>query len=356
MQFSRRNFLKMSALAAGTLAAPRAWAQGDEGPVNWLSWGVYDVPEVIESFQQSSKLKVNVINFEDNSTGFLKVKQDRSAYDVVMADGFWPRLYHEADLVQPLDLSAFSSAEELMPAMRTYQPWSVNGGLLQYPNAWSAEPIMYRKSAVKPFTSAWDVWSSEFKNRVVMYDSPTSIIPAIATWLGYDFKSMTAEQLDTVKKRLIELKPNIRTFAKSSGEVAQALAAGAGDIGFSASQSLIFRIKDAGGGEWGNIFPKEGVVGWVDGNMLVKDAAHEAAARKWINHHGGYESQVAQARVTKYATTNEKAVQFLKNSGQEELVANAQMDRWELLESMLLLAPPDNLEDWLNAWNEFKAA
>src|SRR3546814_4748510 len=78
MNFSRRNVLKMSAVAAGILIAPRAWAQGDEGPVNWLSWGVYDVPEVIESFQQSSKLKVNVINFEDNSTGFLKVKQDRS--------------------------------------------------------------------------------------------------------------------------------------------------------------------------------------------------------------------------------------------------------------------------------------
>src|SRR3546814_21028126 len=169
MNFSRRNVLKMSAVAAGILIAPRAWAQGDEGPVNWLSWGVYDVPEVIESFQQSSKLKVNVINFEDNSTGFLKVKQDRSAYDVVMADGFLPRLYHEADLVQPLDLSTFSSAEELVPAMRNYQPWSVDGGLLQYPNAWSAEPSMYRKSEGQTFTSAWDVWNSEFTNRVVMY-------------------------------------------------------------------------------------------------------------------------------------------------------------------------------------------
>ena len=189
-----------------------------------------------------------------------------------------------------------------------------------------------------------------------MYDSPTSIIPAVATWLGYEATTMTDEQLGEVKKRLIDLKPNIKAFAKSSGELAQVLAAGAGDVAFSTGQALVLRIKDAGGEDWGNVFPAEGVCGWVDGNMLIKNAQHEAAAREWMNYHGSPESQAAQAMVIRYPTTNEKAIQLLKDQGQGELVANAQMDRWDLLESMVLLAPPDNLEAWLSVWNEFKAA
>lgn len=359
MGMNRRDFVKLSALAVGAGAIPQAYASSGavlEGPVNWLSWGVYDVPAVVNGFEQAKGAKINVINFEDNSSGFLKVKQNIAAYDVGMADGFWPQLYYQANLIEPLDLSTFSSAQTLVPAFKHYKPWEAAGGILQYPNCWSAEPIIYRKSAVKEFKSAWDAWDPQFKKKIVMYDSATSIIPAIATWLGYDATTMTDEQLGEVKKRLIDLKPNIISFAKSSGELAQALAAGAGDVAFSSSQALVLRIKEAGGGDWGNIFPEEGVCGWVDGNMLIKGAQHEAAAREWINYHGSPENQAIQSTVCRYPTTNERAIQLLKDQGQGELVEAAQMDRFDLLENMVLLAPPENLESWLSVWNEFKAS
>ena len=72
--------------------------------MNWLSWSVYQLPELMKDFTAKTKIQINPINFEDDSEGYLKVKQGGGKqFDISMSDGFWPVQYNKAGLIEGLD-------------------------------------------------------------------------------------------------------------------------------------------------------------------------------------------------------------------------------------------------------------
>lgn len=329
------------------------------GPVNWLSFGSYHIPTIMNGFRDKYRASVNAIDVEDDSTAFLKLKQGGGGtYDVGQVDGFWPQICYKNHLIEPLDMSQLASTQTLAPQFKKFKPWLTSDGrMMQFPNAWSVEPIVARKGVVPTFSSAWDLWDKKFRGRVIQMDRPEETIGAIAIWLGYPKPfDLTDDQLGEVKKRLMALKPNIKTFTASSGDFSKLLAAGEGDLGLATSVGVVLRIKTAGGGDFSLIVPKEGTVGWVDGNMLIAGAAHRAAALKWIDYYGSTDTQVAQALAVKYPSANEKAVQWLKDNGHEDWVSAMGMENWDVVDTMVELAPPSDDQKWLNVWNEFKAA
>ncbi len=359
---SRRQFLRGTAALAGGVAgagaaARRAVAQG-KGPVNWLSWSVYQLPELMKGFSAKTGIAVNPINFEDDSEGYLKVKQGGGKlFDISMSDGFWPVQYNKAGLIEGLDFDAMSSGKTLAPALKALKIWKLPGGkMMQFPNQWSAEPIVYRKGTVPAFTS-WEVlWDKKYKGRIIQMDRPSEYIAAVALYLGFKEPfNLSDDQLQQVKKKLMEQRPLIKTFTAASSDFVKAMAAGEGDLGFCPSPGICYRIKEAGGGDFGFVFPKEGTTGWVDGNMLVKGAAHRDAALQWINYFGSPESQAALAMKSKYPVNSEGAIKILEQKGQSALVEAVGMKNWDAIAKMTMLDAPTNIEKWTQVWNEYKA-
>ena len=103
------------------------------------------------------------------------------------------------------------------------------------------------------------------------------------------------------------------------------------------------------------MFPKEGTTGWVDGNMLVKGAAHRDAALRWIDAFGSPESQAALAMKSKYPVNSELAIKLLEQKGQSALVSAVGMKNWDAIGKMTMLDAPQNIEKWTQVWNEYKA-
>jgi spermidine/putrescine-binding protein len=93
----------------------------------------------------------------------------------------------------------------------------------------------------------------------------------------------------------------------------------------------------------------------VDGNMLVKGAAHRDAAIQWINSFGSPESQAALAMKSKYPVNSEQAIKLLEQKGQSALVAAVGMKNWDAIGKMTMLDAPTNIEKWTQVWNEYKA-
>ena len=151
-----------------------------------------------------------------------------------------------------------------------------------------------------------------YKGRIIQMDRPSEYIAAVAIYLGFKEPfNLTDDQLQQVKKKLMEQRPLIKTFTAASSDFVKAMASGEGDLGFCPSPGVCYRIKDAGGADFGFVFPKEGTTGWVDGNMLVKGAAHRDAAIQWINSFGSPESQAALAMKSKYPVNSEQVAWFL---------------------------------------------
>jgi spermidine/putrescine-binding protein len=362
---SRRELLRRGMVMGGAATAVHfgvlpGMAQAQPaltGPVNWLSFGPYHIPKVMEGFKQKYNVTVTPIDFEDDSEGFLKVKQSRAQYDVSESDGFWPQIYYKNHLIEPLDMTQFSSTKTIASVFRKFKPWlTPDGHMLQFPGMWSVEPIVYRKGVVKPFTSAWDLWDPKFKGRIIQMDRPSEFIPAVAIWLGYkDPFNLTAQQLGEVRKKLLALKPSVKTFTASSADFCKAMAGGEGDVGFTTSPGNVLRIKTMGGADFAFLVPKEGTTAWVDGDMLIANARHRAAALKWIDYRGGPESQYQAALAIKFPTCNEEAVKMLKNTGHSDWVQAMGMNRFDLIENTVQLTPPADIAAWTKVWNEFKA-
>jgi len=330
------------------------------GPVNWLSWSVYQLPDIMKGYNDKSGIQVNPINFEDDSEGYLKIKNGGGGknFDISMSDGFWPVQYFKDKLIEPLDFNAMSSGKTLNEKLRTLKAWQTpDGRMMQFPNMWSAEPIIYRKGAVTQFDNFEVLWDPKYKGRIIQMDRPSEYIAMVAIWLGFKepFK-LTDDQLEQVKKKLMEQRPLIKTFTAASSDFVKAMAAGEGDLGYGTSPAMVYRIKLAGGGDdFGFVYPKAGTTGWVDGNMLVADAAHHDAAIDWINYFGSPESQAAITAKTGYPPNSDKAVELLEKSGHADQVEAVGMKNWGAIDNMVMLDAPDNIDKWTAVWNEFKA-
>ena len=360
---SRRDFVRgMGLLAGGVVAATasRSWAGQAKahGPVNWMSWSVYQLPEVMKGFNEKHGISVNPIDFEDDSEGYLKIKTSGGKQiDVGQANGFWPVQYHKAGLIEGINFDALASGKTLAPAMKNLKMWKLpDGKMLQFPNQWSVEPIVYRKGVVPAFDTWQVLWDKKYKGRIIQMDRPSEYMPALALWMGFkDPFNLTDAQLQQLKSRLMEQRPLIKAFTSASSDFVKAMASDEGDLGFCPSPGIAYRIKEAGGADFGYVVPKQGTVGWVDGNMLVKGASHREAALLWIDYFGAPETQAALAIKTKYPVSSDVAVKLLEQKGQSALVEAAGMKDWGAVEKMTMLRPPSNIEKWTQIWNEYKA-
>lgn len=355
---SRREFLRRStAVAAGSMIATSLGgflpAHAQSRSLNWLTFSIYEVPEVLGGFQPAIK----PVAFDDFPAMYLKLKQGGlGTYDVAIGDSYWPRQMLQEELIKPFDISSLTSASGLAPQFKNFDLWTSDKGQLLFPNMWGVQPIVYRKDAVPSFDS-WEVlWDKKFAGRILMMDQPSSFIPCVAMYLGFpDPFELSDDQLAQVKKKLMEHRPYVKSFFGTSADFVTAMALGEGDLGFSTSPGVVKRVKTANGPECGYTIPKEGTVGWADGNMLIPQSSSEQDALRWINYFGSPEVQAKLAMKISCATANEAAVKLLEDNGHADLVASLGNKDWDVLQRLKLLRMPKNMDQWLAVWNEYKA-
>ncbi len=119
---SRRKLLK-----TGVAGAAAAFTMKSTGPfirnakaatleLRWLGWEHYNVKELTAAFEKKFDVKVSAGFFDGNSEAYNKLRAGgTSDFDLVMADGFWPRLYGKQGLTQPVDYSKLSNMEHVFP-------------------------------------------------------------------------------------------------------------------------------------------------------------------------------------------------------------------------------------------------
>lgn len=120
--FSRRCVLRSAAAAA---VAGFTWkatgpfirdAQAATLELSWLGWEEYNVKSFTAEFEKMYKVKVNAGFFDGNSEAYNKLRGGGTQdFDLVMADGFWPRLYAKQGLVQPIDYEKIPNIKNVFP-------------------------------------------------------------------------------------------------------------------------------------------------------------------------------------------------------------------------------------------------
>ena len=143
---SRRKVLKGAAAAA---AVGLTWksmgpfvrdAKAATLELRWLGWEHYNVKSLTAEFEKRHGVKISAGFFDGNSEAWNKLRAGGTQdFDLVMADGFWPRLYAKQGLVQPVDYSKFDLSnvfDDFLPPNFTLLREEGGDNMIAAPNCW----------------------------------------------------------------------------------------------------------------------------------------------------------------------------------------------------------------------------
>jgi len=295
---SRRAFVGRSAGVAlavsglsDFLVSRSAAGQTGSGTVVVMAWENYVHPEIQKRFHAATGITIRGIPADSDQDMFTKLKAGGGEqYDIVFANaGFCP-FYHDAGLIEPLDLNQIPAAKNLWPIFRTNTDFpyvlAPNQTLL-YPSMWASFGIVWNveQFEVPPPYSWKSLWEAP-EGKVILQGAGDDFLALAGLALGVprsEIYSMTGSTLKEAADHLRQLKP-FQISNSSDLVTADAIRTGKAVVGQATSLGLAYRINEKAGKHAADIkLPKEGALGWVDGPQLVKGAKNRDNALKFID-------------------------------------------------------------------------
>jgi spermidine/putrescine-binding protein len=323
---SRRRFLQATgavgaAVSLGGIAAAcniGGAAQG--GTFNWMTWGDHYIDEQLKAIETSDKIVANISELAGNAEGYAKLKEVKGQLDMISGDALWvPNAYHKDGLIQPFDINDLKVSSQLYPFARAFEIWTTPEGYLGYPFGWSPISIYYNPKFVDPAPDSWAVLlDPKYKGRVVIENQPEEIVAYMGKAAGFeDVYNMTDDQLATVKGLLEQLKPNVLRFAQQATDSVNAMTSEEAYL-ITGNLGNEDRVKDAGGPEIKGFIPKEGTVGWMDAEMIVKGGANTSLLFPFLEKNEQAENIAANFITHGRPLFNEQAYKVLVDQGEKD--------------------------------------
>src|SRR5713101_2559715 len=200
-----------------TLALASTACKKKEESLSLLVWEGYADPSFVQAFEESHHCKVSTSYMGSSDELVAKLRGGSAAnYDVISPSSDVAASIAHTGLAAPLDLSRLPAYSQLSARLRDLPLVKANGQVYGVPLMWGPDPLLYDTTAFAKPPDSWTVfWEPKYKGKLSVWDDLSTVYMA-AQVLGYDkpdpsqLYNLTDEQLATVRKKLIELKPNIR--------------------------------------------------------------------------------------------------------------------------------------------------
>ena len=356
-RLSRGDLLKAG--AAGTLGlylargAKAGTFELESTTLNWLTWSDHYANDQLAAVNKAIGIQGRPQLFSDNADAYLKIKQTGSQFDIVSADGLWVPKYVASGLTVPIDLADFPVSKQLYSIARDFPFWKAGNKYMAYPFSWSTVQIYYNPKYVKTKPDSWHaLLDKKYAGKISLENIPTDMMAIAGRATGAKKPYlMTKPQIARAKAWLQAFKPNVLKLASQNNEVVRALADGSAWIGIT-NLGTDDRVKAAGGPVVKPAYPKEGTIGFIDSESMVKKSQHQDVYAKFIN-------TVEQAPwIAKNFLTNgrplfnEKAYKILVNTGHGARARRLLYNRPDLALKMTIKGPAKNEQAYIDAFNE----
>src|SRR5207244_11733289 len=150
--------------------------------------------------------------------------------------------------------------------------------------SWSTVQIYYNPKFVKTVPDSWHaILDPKYKGKISLENIPTDMMAIAGKATGAkEPYSMTTAQIADAKAFLKQFKPNVLKLASQNNEVVRALEDESACIGIT-NVGTDDRVKDAGGPVVKPAYPKEGTIGFIDSEQIVKASKNKDSFEKFIN-------------------------------------------------------------------------
>lgn len=313
---------------AGTSADSKERFKGQT--LNLLTWEGYGDPKIIKQFEEEYGVTVNSTYFGSGDELIAKLKSGGgNSYDIISPSGDVAGMLVQSDMVEPIDtarLTHFNDVEKKLQLPDVVKDGKVYG----VPFVWGPDYLIYDADVVKEEPKSWNVFfDPKYKGKVALYDDISNIY-MMGQLQGLDktdqsaLYNMTEEQLQTAKKKLLELKPQIRKYWTAGGELNDLFANR--EVVLAVGWPLTVKeVNDKGRNlKWA--IPQEGATGWIDRLMIVKGSKNRELAELYLDFAMSPKAQAHTAEVTNYGVANPKAAQFMSDELKEITYVN-EMDK-----------------------------
>lgn len=355
-----RKKMKRHALLWGCLALALACGacKQKQETLSLLVWEGYADPSFVRAFELAHHCKVVAAYMGSSDELVAKLRGGGGAnYDVISPSSDVASAIVRAGLAAPLDLSQIPSYRQLSPKLRDSPLVKASGQTYGVPFVWGPNPLLYSTAAFAEPPQSWSIlWDARYKGKISLWDELSSVYMA-AQVLGYDqpdpsqLYNLTDTQLEAVKKKLIELKPNIRKYWSTGGELTnlfqnhEIIASMGWPLMTSQLHKLNFPI--------GETIPRENTTGWIDHLMITAASAHKDLAQEFLEYMIQPRTQKLVADVTHYTPANPATAQLLT----AEEIKSLRLDNPdEYMKRIYFWQDVPRRAKYTEIWNEVKNA
>ena len=275
--------------------------------LNLYAWSEYVPQELLDAFAKEYKVKVNYDTYASNEELLAKLQAGKTNYDVIIPSDYTVAIMIAQKMLEPIDLDHtpnFVNVDDPFKSL-PFDP----GNKYSVPYQWGSVGIAVNTAKVsKPITKYADLWDPAFKGKLVVLDDEREIIGMALLVLGYDKNSTDPAQLEAAKKKLIELKPNIKLFDSDSPKTALLSGEVVAGVVWNGEAALAHQENS----KIAYVLPEEGMGLWYDNLAIPKGAPHKDAATAFINFVLRPEMSILVTQFFPYSSVNKVALELLK--------------------------------------------
>lgn len=293
----------------GLLSVKLSADKGSSGIHNQLTiynWGDYIDEGLLHKFEKKTGYKVNYVTFESNEAMYTKIKQGGTTYDIAIPSEYMIDKMRSEKLLNPLDASKIKGLSNLDPKFLN-QPFDPNNHY-SVPYFWGTLGIVYNDKLVKTPPTHWqDLWSSDYRDNLMLIDGAREVIGMALNEQGYSLNATDMGQLNKAYDRLKQLTPNIKAIVADEikqymiNNEAAAAVTFSGEAAEMVSQNKHLHY----------VVPSEGSNLWFDNIVIPKTAKNFSAAYAFINFMLEPKNAAQNADYVGYATPNAAAKKLL---------------------------------------------
>lgn len=344
------------AIVTGCLSLVVAWfpalpAQAAGCTLTAIVWEGYTDPSFTEAFEAQTGCTVKATYAGSSDEMFAKFRAGGGRnYDLISASGDITERLYKAGLVRPIDTSKLQNYSTVFESFQSGDWNTFDGKPYGVTFAWGPNVLVYNTDAVSTAPTSWDVlFDPAYAGKITLPDNPMTIAD-VALWLGKaDPYDLTPADLAEVKAKLIELRPSIRKFWTTAGELANLFQSG--EVVLAHAWPLTYQQLQEAGFPVGSASPQGKLTGWTDSWMISKNSPNAEAAYQWIDYLLSGPGQKGVIETTGYSgatTLGTEAVgtERAKELFMDDLSLHSQIKMWQSVE---------NYDDWVKLWHEIRS-
>lgn len=244
------------------------------------NWTEYIPNSLLQKFTKETGIEVVYSTFESNEEMYSKMKlTNGGGYDLIFPSSYYIGKMAKEGMLAKLDKTKLVNFAQITPSLlnKNFDPEN------QYslPYVYGLTGIGINSAEIDPnvVTSWADLWNSKYKGKILLTADSREVFHIALLLKGFSPNTTENKEIESAYHLLQKLIPNVQSFNSDSPDVPYVQ--GEVSLGMIWNGSAFRAHKENPDIQF--IYPREGVIIWMDNYAIPKNAEHKEAAYKFID-------------------------------------------------------------------------